>query len=603
MIRSCWCGNTILIPYNDDYLCCSQCHTLILNKGLQEREHAGGIDKHEVYDQPYLFSYIFSLYRNMGCSSVDDILLLHYRERAVAWGFSLTKYLLLSARIVEVSCGMGTFVKLCQSIGYDVSGYEINKGWVDFLSKKLDSLIYAKDFSSASETGKFDALVMLDLVEHLENPLDTLQNFCSKVTDNGIIMLQMPCYDNQTFATHTQTKSPFLRQLKPDQHMYLYSRESAQRLMSLLGVSKIYRETNIFPADMFFVASRHPLQSKNNEEVVKKNRENPESLIPYSTISTYGVMHAVLGPRNIKVSDIHWIGYGDSRGRVFRYENNVYRAITEEYSSVIEKFMVSFIFDELQQRHYIPNTIISKNISLEGYGLILEHEKLQRSTPAEWTFSILKEASLFLLELNSLLKKNGVAFLDGHPYTVVFDKNMLVVTDITSIGPLELAGDFEQEFLETCIYPLILYAQGETYVVRALLNASSSLIDRVKPASNIWQSNAIRQILSNFAQQDISEARDKFLDPQFIREKVYYEYSTNTMRESHHDDFFSAWENGQLPDRFQRYRKISDYVARLCPDALDAIDLAGREGLFAVIWNPGFPGDSLDCSTATTMKK
>lgn len=136
----------------------------------------------------------------------------------------------------------------------------------------------------------------------------------------------------------------------------------------------------------------------------------------------------------------------DPVGRVFYYEGEVYRGIYEnEVKNVLEMFECGLI-DELNSTGMIPKTEVAQ-LEIDKYPLILHHEKI--SNPAyiqEWSFSMIKDAALLILELEEILLKYGYCLKDGHAYNVMFRYGKPVYVDIGSITKFVNAGCAVREF-------------------------------------------------------------------------------------------------------------------------------------------------------------
>ena len=69
---------------------------------------------------------------------------------------------------------------------------------------------------------------------------------------------------------------PFLKQLKADEHLYLFSQSSIKELLHRLGADHIAFEPAVFAHyDMFFVASRQPLTTYSSDEIVSNLQMRP----------------------------------------------------------------------------------------------------------------------------------------------------------------------------------------------------------------------------------------------------------------------------------------------------------------------------------------
>ena len=74
--------------------------------------------------------------------------------------------------------------------------------------------------------------------------------------------------------------------------------------------------------------------------------------------------------------------------------------------------------------------------SLDGYGLVIEHENIYPVTyPYEWTFELLKDAALAVLETNLIAQRYGYETVDAHGFNVLFDGSKLKFIDLALENP------------------------------------------------------------------------------------------------------------------------------------------------------------------------
>lgn len=169
---------------------------------------------------------------------------------------------------------------------------------------------------------------------------------------------------------------------------------------------------------------------------------------------------------DIKFSPLSLI---DDFGRVFFKNGRVYRAINNDKKEFCIDFLNSPLFTELSNKNLIPKTQLT-DINVEGFGLVLEHEKLLQTYQHEWSFDMFKDAALMLLEINTICHKYGYELKDGHPYNILFKGTKPLYVDFGSIVlKVNKAWTAYNEFVEAFAVPLFFWNEGNTYVVRKLL--------------------------------------------------------------------------------------------------------------------------------------
>ena len=195
----------------------------------------------------------------------------------------------------------------------------------------------------------------------------------------------------------------------------------------------------------------------------------------------------------------------DDVGSVFFWNDRVFRGIYPKASQNILKMFKCGLIKELNDRSYIPYTWIS-DLKVDGFEIILEHEKIEPIIyPFEWSFEMLRRASLFVLSINSIANRFGFELKDCHGYNVIFKNCSPIFVDIGSFLPCEVSNRLwlaEQEFLKFYYYPLQLWSAGHIYLARKLLIGGSHLIPhesffRIKnPLSNMISLNTLQKYFS-----------------------------------------------------------------------------------------------------------
>jgi SAM-dependent methyltransferase len=99
-----------------------------------------------------------------------------------------------SRRLLDVGCGSGTFLADARDAGWQVSGLEINPAFRDFCRNDLMihdvqcGAISAPPFSPAS----FDAVAMLDVLEHMYAPMEALAQCARLLKPGGLLVVKSP---------------------------------------------------------------------------------------------------------------------------------------------------------------------------------------------------------------------------------------------------------------------------------------------------------------------------------------------------------------------------------------------------------------------------
>ncbi len=190
-------------------------------------------------------------------------------ERAQYWLRDLLKYRLPPGRVLEVGCAHGGFLKLLQLSGFDVVGMEMSPAIIEIARQWFGVTVVQGPIEYAKvELGKFDVIVMLDVIEHLADPVHSTRRVVEHLADDGILMVQTPCHENVV--------DPKWRMFHPPEHTFLFTRESIRQLLGRMGFGHLAFEPAIFADDMFVFASRQSLAVHSAEEIAARLVSTPD---------------------------------------------------------------------------------------------------------------------------------------------------------------------------------------------------------------------------------------------------------------------------------------------------------------------------------------
>ncbi len=159
----------------------------------------------------------------------------------------------------------------------------------------------------------------------------------------------------------------------------------------------------------------------------------------------------------------------DPVGFLFVYKNRLFRVINNSYKKDVLFLFSSGVIKELNDADLIPFTKISEDIELEGYDLILEHQKIEPVTfSTEWSFEMVKAAAKTIIEVNKILFKYGYETKDAHNNNIVFDGYAPKFVDIGSFHRRknEHYWECKDEYYRIFVYTLKIWSSGNSQLAR-----------------------------------------------------------------------------------------------------------------------------------------
>ncbi|WP_156954495.1 class I SAM-dependent methyltransferase [Paraburkholderia acidipaludis] len=266
-MTTCWCGSTQFLPFSPEYAECSDCGTLISLAGKSADELSVDDDETDFYGKAYWLSHQSD---DLGYPDIHKRARVDLTERNLHWLKTLLKYRLPGAKVMELGCSHGSFVALMRHAGYDASGVEMSPWVVDFGKQTFNVPIFVGPIENLDiPHGSLDVIALMDVMEHLPDPVATLAHCLKLLSPNGMLLIQTPQFRREmTYAELVKANGAFLEQLKSDEHLYLFTKDSASRLFRQIGAEYVQFEAAIFSQyDMFFAVSRVPFETYSQEDI------------------------------------------------------------------------------------------------------------------------------------------------------------------------------------------------------------------------------------------------------------------------------------------------------------------------------------------------
>lgn len=266
LVSQCWCGNASLEPFSSEYVRCPICDTIVLSDWPDPLALKVKNDSEDFYGAKYFESYV----RDRGYPSLMDRARTDLPERCLHWLKALLAYKLPPSKTLELGSAHGGFVALQKWAGFDAIGLEMSPTVVQNAKKTFDvSLLTGPVEDQNLEPESFDVISLMDVLEHFASPTSTMAECLKLLKPDGILLIQTPRYPgNKTFNDLRESGDQFLLQLKPEEHIFLFSESSAKELFGRLGAPYLNFEPAIFAHyDMFFAVSRSPLKKHSMQAI------------------------------------------------------------------------------------------------------------------------------------------------------------------------------------------------------------------------------------------------------------------------------------------------------------------------------------------------
>ena len=156
-------------------------------------------------------------------------------------------------RALDVGSGPGAFLAAGRERGWDVLGIEPSRQAAAYARGR--GLPVVEDFLSASlarELGRFDAVHLNDVLEHLPDPRGHL-GLCRELLDPGGVLCVAVPNDYSPFQDVLRRAAGFAPWwVAPPHHLNYFDFDSLARLLERAGFEVVHREAS-FPIDLFLL--------------------------------------------------------------------------------------------------------------------------------------------------------------------------------------------------------------------------------------------------------------------------------------------------------------------------------------------------------------
>jgi 2-polyprenyl-3-methyl-5-hydroxy-6-metoxy-1,4-benzoquinol methylase len=262
----CWCGNSELGLFGEGYLRCGECETLVAEGDSRPFNPRVSDEYKDLYGESYWFAHQTS---ELGCPDIISRSRTDLSERCIHWMRSFLQFSLPPGKVLEIGCAHGGFVAMLRQAGFDAMGLELSPSIVRLAKEMFDVPVLTGPIEDqAIAAHSLDAIVMMDVLEHLIDPVGTLTCCLKLLKPDGVLLAQTPGYpEGMTLEQLLGEKHQFPRMLDVNEHPFLFSRSSVRELFERAGAACVEFVPAIFDFyDISFVASRRAVGRHNAAE-------------------------------------------------------------------------------------------------------------------------------------------------------------------------------------------------------------------------------------------------------------------------------------------------------------------------------------------------
>lgn len=154
-----------------------------------------------VYVNPIDLDHAFSAYPYAWGPSAEELFYDQFEQKRVINKLLLNilkNKLAQEAKVLDVGCGAGAFLFYIKNKFHNIFGVDASRRQVSHAqSLGLNVIEGYAEFVDTYFDSQFDAIIMSDVLEHLEDPSLVLSKSYSLLGDNGLLLLRIPNGDFQ----------------------------------------------------------------------------------------------------------------------------------------------------------------------------------------------------------------------------------------------------------------------------------------------------------------------------------------------------------------------------------------------------------------------
>ncbi len=150
--------------------------------------------------------------------------------------------------ILDIGCGTGDFLEICQKNGWSITGIEPNDTARKLANTKTNNAVYNIEALSKFKEHSFDVITLWHVLEHLPNLEEHISLFKKLLKPQGTLIVAVPNYKSFDAKKYKE----FWAAYDVPRHLWHFSRTSINKLFSNYNM----KVSNILPMkfDAYYVS-------------------------------------------------------------------------------------------------------------------------------------------------------------------------------------------------------------------------------------------------------------------------------------------------------------------------------------------------------------
>lgn len=162
-------------------------------------------------------------------------------------------------KMLDVGCGPGLFLIEAQKRGWEVYGTEFTDNQLAYLNNKGINTLKGKLSNDSFENELFDVIISSEVIEHINNPVEEMQQFHRLLRKGGLVYITTPNFN----ALERYLLKGDYDIIEYPEHLCYYTPKTIDLLLTNTGFKKL----KVTTTGISIARIKKSLKHKNNESI------------------------------------------------------------------------------------------------------------------------------------------------------------------------------------------------------------------------------------------------------------------------------------------------------------------------------------------------